>query len=72
MWNSVLYLYQSLILKTKLLLAPFTEQNVIWPDYDDYDDKGLQPVQQWHDELDIIQQMVNLEENERLKPSSQK
>ena len=32
--------------------------------------EGLQPVEQSHDELDIVQQMNNLEQNERrLKPS---
>jgi hypothetical protein len=33
----------------------------------DHNDEGLQPVQQSHDELDIIQQIDDLEENERIK-----
>jgi hypothetical protein len=45
----------------------YTEQNNIQPLQQDYADKGLKQVQH---ELDIIQQIDDLEENGRLKPSN--
>ena len=44
-------------------------QNVFQPHRQNHGGEGLQPVEQSHDELDIVQQMNNLEQNERLKPS---
>ena len=44
-------------------------QNDFQPLRQNHGGEGLQPVEQSHDELDIVQQMNNLEQNERLKPS---
>ena len=44
-------------------------QNDFQPHRQNHGGEGLQPVEQSHDELDIVQQMNNLEQNERLKPS---
>jgi hypothetical protein len=47
-------------------------QNDFHPHRQSHGGEGLQPVEQSHDELDIDQQMDNLEENDRLKPSKPK
>jgi hypothetical protein len=47
-------------------------QNDFQPHRQRHGGEGLQPVEQSHDELDIDQQMDNLQENERLKPSKPK
>ena len=47
-------------------------QNDFQPLRQNHGGEGLQPVEQSHDELDIVQQMDNLQEKERLKPSKPK
>jgi hypothetical protein len=47
-----------------------SSQNDFQPHRQSHGGEGLQPVEQSHDELNIIQQMDNLEKNVRLKPSA--